>query len=139
MTKHKLYLLSLSLSLVLLCFSLIVSPVSAYYTNMPASVVIGQPDFTSGSVNQGGSTGQNTLNAPLGSFSDGTRLFVADFSNSRGLIWNSIPTKNNTPADIVLGQPDFVSSTANNGGVYASSLSNPYYVYSNGTHRAATG
>ncbi len=40
----------------------------------------------------------------------GSKLFVADTQNNRILIWNSIPTKNNQPADLVLGQPDFVTS-----------------------------
>jgi len=31
---------------------------------------------------------------------------VADTQNNRVLIWNSIPTQNNQPADLVLGQPN---------------------------------
>lgn len=50
----------------LLYFFVSVSPVAAYYTNMPASVVIGQPDFNSGSANQGGSVNGRILSAPQG-------------------------------------------------------------------------
>jgi len=50
-----------------------------------------------------------TLNFPRFALSDGTRLFVADGGNDRVLIYNAIPTRNNTAADVVLGQPDFVT------------------------------
>ncbi len=107
-------------------FSSSVSSVSAYYTNMPASVVIGQPDFTSSSSNQGSSSPSvNSLsNVIVGIDTDGTRLYVSDGSNNRVLIYNHFPTTNNTPADIVLGQPDFVSKTANQGGTASASTLN---------------
>ncbi len=47
------------------------------------------------------------MRAPTAVASDGQILAVADTSNNRILIWNSIPTINGQPADIVLGQPDF--------------------------------
>src|SRR5262249_31148775 len=47
-----------------------------------------------------------TLNFPRFALSDGKRLFVADAGNDRVLVWNSIPTHNGQPADVVLGQPD---------------------------------
>jgi uncharacterized protein (TIGR03437 family) len=50
-----------------------------------------------------------TMNFPRFALSDGTRLFVADGGNDRVLIYNQIPTQNNTAADEVLGQPDFVT------------------------------
>ena len=96
----------------------------------PADVVVGQPGFTSADANSGGSgsprsaTAQN-LFGPVATFSDGGRLIVADNSNNRVLIWNSIPTSNFAPADIVVGQPDFFSGTANNGGRSARSISGP--------------
>ena len=71
-----------------------------------ADLVLGQPDFTS----NGAGTSQTSLNEPEGLWSDGTRLVVADESNNRVLIWNSIPTSNDAPADVVVGQPDFTSS-----------------------------
>src|SRR6185436_4021558 len=40
---------------------------------------------------------------------------VADTDNNRVLLWRSIPTVMNQPADIVLGQPDFKTRTANEG------------------------
>jgi uncharacterized protein (TIGR03437 family) len=55
-----------------------------------------------------------TLSFPRFAFSDGTRLFVADGGNDRVLIYNQIPTKNNAPADLVLGQPDMITDTSSN-------------------------
>lgn len=56
------------------------SPVSAYYTNMPALIVVGQPDFVSSSANQGGSAAANTISGALDTFVDGSgRLFVSDY------------------------------------------------------------
>ncbi len=97
-----------------------------------ANVVLGQPNFTSSTANNGG-IGSGTLNGPAGVYSDGTKLFVADYSNHRVLIWNSIPTSNQAAADVVLGQPNFTSNTASNGGITSQSLDRPIDVYSNGT------
>lgn len=52
--------------------------------------------------------------APAGVSSDGTHLFVADLGSSRVLIWNTIPTQLDQPADVVVGQPDMTSSIADN-------------------------
>jgi hypothetical protein len=90
----------------------------------PADVVLGQPNFTVGTANNGPNTapcggvlGLNkcSLNLPLALASDGTNLIVTDSNAHRVLIWNDIPTQNQTPADIVLGQPGFITGTINNG------------------------
>lgn len=57
---------------------------------------------------------QNNLLNPVSVSSDGTRLFVSDLGFNRVLIWNSIPSRNTQAADVVIGQPDFTSSQANN-------------------------
>lgn len=95
--------------------------------NAPADVVLGQPDFVSNTVNNGGLSA-SSLNYPGGVFSDGTKLYVADFGNHRVLIWNTFPTTNNAPADVVLGQPNMTSAVANNGGLSASSLRYPWHL-----------
>ena len=41
------------------------------------------------------------------------KLIVTDNGNNRVLIWNTIPSTNNIPADVVLGQQDFTHCTAN--------------------------
>ncbi len=74
----------------------------------PADVVLGQSDFVSG---ESGS-GNSKFNKPAGVFvSPDGKLFLSDRDNHRVLIWNSIPTVSNTPADIVVGQPDFNTVT----------------------------
>src|SRR5258706_9297716 len=84
-----------------------ISPIFAYSTGMSASVVIGQPDFTSSSANQGGSANANTLsilNTAPDITTDGTKLILSDSLNSRVLIYNKMPTSNNASADVVIGQ-----------------------------------
>jgi len=84
-----------------------------------ADVVLGQPDFTTfveqDLTQQTNSAQANTLLNPVAVTSDGTRLFVTDLGHNRVLIWNTIPTANAAPADLVLGQPDMTSASANNG------------------------
>jgi uncharacterized protein (TIGR03437 family) len=74
-----------------------------------ASVVLGQPDFTTTTLNLN-ATG-NALRTPTAVASDGVHVVVADSDHNRVLIWNRIPTTNNSPADVVVGQPDFTTST----------------------------
>jgi hypothetical protein len=84
--------------------------------NAPADVVIGQPNFTT-AVNPNLTIPEpkrDRLLNPVSVTSDGTRLYVADLGHNRVLIWNSIPTTNGQPADLVLGQPDFESAFSNN-------------------------
>ncbi len=120
------------LIIIITCILLLssISPAFAYYTNMPASLVLGQPNFVSTGIGLSASL----MGTPQGVFSDGTRLFVSDFTNSRVLIWNRLPMISGTPADVVLGQPDFTSNTSNNGGISASTMNGPVYSYSDGTH-----
>ena len=77
-------------------------------TGQKSDIVLGQPDFTTSTVT---STTASSMRGPQGVWLQNGKLFVADTGNNRILIWNSIPTRNNQPADLVLGQPDFTSST----------------------------
>jgi len=97
-----------------------------------ANVVLGQTNMTSGTLNSGGISA-SSLYYPYGCSTDGTRMYVADSYNNRVLIWNTIPTVNKTNANVVLGQPNFTSNTANNGGRSASTMSFPMQVHSSGT------
>lgn len=106
------------------------NPALAYQTNMDASVVIGQSDFVS---NSSGTTA-NTLNTPGGIATNGTQLYIADSSNNRVLIYNNLPTSNNAPADIVVGQSNFTANSSNQGGsAAANTLSLPEGVFTDGT------
>ncbi len=73
----------------------------------PASIVLGQPDFTT---IQPAGVSATSLRGPQGVWINGGKLFVADTQNNRVLIWNRIPTVNNQPADLVLGQPNLNSA-----------------------------
>jgi sugar lactone lactonase YvrE len=97
----------------------------------PADVVIGQPDFTTGTSNTGGISA-SSMDEPC-AWVGGTKLFVADRLNIRVLVWNTIPTTNGVPADLVLGQPNFTSAVVNNGGLSASSMADPLCGWSDGT------
>lgn len=104
-------------------------PTSSYAA---ADIVLGQPDMNSNTANNGGVSAQS-MSSPRCVFWVGSKFFVVDFNNSRVLIWNSFPTTNGQAADVVLGQPDMISSTANNGGISAQSLQYPMGVHSDGT------
>jgi hypothetical protein len=77
--------------------------------HQPADLVLGQPNMTSNTQNQGGLSARS-LSYPIGLASDGTRLYLAE-NNGRVLIWNQIPTMNQQPADLVLGQPSMTVRT----------------------------
>jgi len=80
-----------------------------------ADVVLGQPNMTTyvqvNIAEQKTDAAANNLLNPVSVTSDGTHLFVTDLGYNRVLIWNSIPTSNQASADVVVGQPDMVSST----------------------------
>ena len=96
-----------------------------------ASVVIGQPDFTSGAANQGGVADANTIYQAEGRHIviNGV-LYIADTRNNRILGFNSVPTTANAMADFVIGQPDFTTTTA---GIANNQLERPYTIETDGT------
>jgi sugar lactone lactonase YvrE len=65
-------------------------------------------------------------------FRTGSKLIVSDSTNNRVLIWNSIPTTNGAPADLVLGQPNFITRDTG-GAAAATNLYGPAGVWSDGT------
>ena len=71
-------------------------------------MVLGQDDFTTTAEPLVASA--SNLRLPTAVASDGVHLVVADTNHNRVLIWNRIPRSNNTPADVVVGQPNFTSS-----------------------------
>ena len=90
-------------------------------SGVPADVVLGQADFNSAEDQPASNT---SLRDPTAVFSDGVRLIVTDLGHNRVLIYNQIPTSNNAPADVVVGQPDFTTDTAGTG---PASLNFPRY------------
>ncbi|MFA5098374.1 MAG: hypothetical protein WC490_07125, partial [Candidatus Margulisiibacteriota bacterium] len=94
-----------------------------------ADIVIGQPDMTSNSINQGGSCSASTLYWPISALVYNSKLVISDRMNHRVLVYNSIPSSNNAPADFVIGQPDFTHNQINQSDIcYANSLNYPFNV-----------
>jgi hypothetical protein len=100
-----------------------------------ADVVVGQPDFMTATAGLTQTGGGNVH----GVFAVDGRLIVCERENHRVLIWNTIPTTNGATADLVLGQPDFVSGMDNRGGAAAAdTLSGPTTAWSDGTRLFVT-
>jgi hypothetical protein len=96
----------------------------------PADLVLGQPNMISRNENGGGSPTAASMRWCHDISFWGDNLVVADAGNNRVMIWQGMPTENNTPCAVVLGQKNF-DSVEMNQGVYfpnASSLSMPYGV-----------
>jgi uncharacterized protein (TIGR03437 family) len=72
----------------------------------PADLVLGQPNFNTIDLI---ATTASSFRGPQGVWLQSGKLFVADTQNNRILIWNSIPTENNQPADVELGQSNFTT------------------------------
>jgi len=109
----------------------------------PADLVLGQADFLSCNPNRGpssatpGAAAGNTLQYPIGVWSDGARLIVADSLNNRVLIWRVFPTRAGQDADVVLGQMGPAGNASNGGGaISAAGLNQPSFLDSNGTQLA---
>lgn len=74
------------------------------------------------------------LNTPQSIFAVDGKLLVADTENNRVLVWNSIPTTNGAPADLVLGQAAFDQCEFNRGdSANAGTMHYPWDVWSDGT------
>lgn len=81
---------------------------------VPADIVLGQPTMETTTANNGGLSAQSLYN-PSGVYFTGSKLIVADASNHRVLIWNSLPTSNHQAADVAIGQADLASASVGTG------------------------
>jgi hypothetical protein len=75
----------------------------------PADVVLGQPDPHHREENRGGDVDAHSFRWPHAITGTGDLLLVADAGDHRVLGWRPHPDKD-TPADLLLGQPDFTSA-----------------------------
>jgi len=95
-------------------------------TDSTADIVIGQNSFSNGGVNQTAINASSIANPDSIAIDTSVipnRLYVGDSADSRVLGWKDVTSlANGAPADLVIGQPDFVSSVCNNGGISAHSL-----------------
>lgn len=94
----------------------------------PADWVLGQPDLTTRNENGGGSPTAASLRWPHALTVWQGQLAIADAGNNRILIWDGIPTENNAPSAVVLGQANFESVELNGGDYWpsAATVSMPY-------------
>ncbi|WP_445362605.1 Ig-like domain-containing protein [Microbulbifer sp. ANSA003] len=82
--------------------------------------------------------GCNSFNTPVSAILVDGKIIAVDEVNSRALVWNSIPTEDNTIASLVIGQPTMESCSANtsldgnSGGPTAQTLAYPSAVWSDG-------
>ena len=106
-------------------------------------MVVGQPNFNTGTVPTNGTPSATTMSGPQGVWIQNGKLYVADTQNNRVLIYNKIPTTNGAAADVVLGQPNFttfvqVDITQQNTNATAQNMLNPVSVTSDGTRLFVT-
>lgn len=84
----------------------------------PADIVLGQNNFTDSveldPIKANITIAADSLLTPTSVTSDGIRLYVTDLGLNRVLIWNTIPSRNHQPADVVIGQKDFTGNLSNN-------------------------
>ena len=92
-----------------------------------ATLVLGQPDFTTATENLAATS--TTLRLPTAVASDGVHVVVADTNHNRVLIWNRIPTSNNAPADVVVGQATFNTTSLPGNTPNAKSMRGPQGVW----------
>jgi len=92
-----------------------------YVVKEDADAVYGQPDF----VSNGCAAGADGLCGPRGIARVGSsgRLYISDSGNNR-IVRHDAPLSDGT-ADLVIGQPDFVTVDCNSGGRDAHSLCDP--------------
>lgn len=106
------------------------SALAAAPNDTGADAVLGQPGFTTNDANHpDGNTSPSDLalsNAAHAAIAPSGRFYISDPDNNRVLSWPSAAHyANGAAADLVFGQPDFVSNAPNNGGVTAASFSLP--------------
>ncbi len=113
-------------------------------TSLPIDILLGQGKADECAPNRSGPADGGTMNHPVGVWTDGVRLAVADTGNNRVLIWNTFPTMvdpitgEGEPAHLVLGQDDFFSVLPNRGQPTPASqrLKAPTHVASDGSRLA---
>ena len=86
------------------------------HDEQPADVVLGQPDGETEGPAAAGRGPERGMHLPTGVLVHDGRLVVADAWHHRVLVWDTVPTTNDVPPDVVIGQSDASSVEANRGG-----------------------
>lgn len=84
-----------------------------------ADVVVGQSTFTTNTIGCNAASLNYTHQASI----EGGKLIVTDTNNHRYLIFNTVPTSNGASADVVIGQNNMTSCSANGTGVGQTNVS----------------
>lgn len=88
-----------------------------------ANIVLGRPGFGLGLGDPPADPPTSaSMKFPVGVWSNGTRLYVADAGNHRVMVWNQFPTTSGQPCDFVIGQTAFSGNTPNAGGAIANAI-----------------
>ncbi|MEC9358237.1 MAG: NHL repeat-containing protein [Pseudomonadota bacterium] len=103
---------------------LIWNSIPASATDLP-DVVIGQSDFTT----KTSGTSETALAYPTSAIVAGNSLIVVDQNNNRVLVWDQVPSSSGEPANLVLGQSDFTTKTADD---EADEMNRPASAWSDG-------
>src|SRR5579859_3224535 len=102
----------ISIFILLLTYFFISRASYAFTSGIASTVAIGQKDFVSSQANQGGTITASSISSPSAVLVVGSKLLVADGGNNRVLVYNNIPTQNNQPADIVIGQQNMTTGSS---------------------------
>ena len=81
---------------------------------------------------RGGSPSSSLIYLQIGVSTDGTRVLVSDYNNSRVLVWSTFPTASGAAASVVLGQSSFSGHSA--GSASSNTLKYPGSATTDGTH-----
>ncbi len=104
------------------------------WTDATSETALKRPDVVLGGTAPNGTPPDaSTLSEPISVALDGTRLYVGDATLHRVLVWNSLPIRDNEPADVVLGQQNFTTSTVPDIPT-ADSVARPVALESDGMH-----
>lgn len=114
------------------CRVLFFAPVPILST-ASALIALGQDSLTTNTCQmQGAQFPPNAVKLDLGSFvcTTSSRVYVSDVFSNRIMVWNLPVNVSGEPADLVLGQDDFVTKTRGNG---ADQLYNPFGMWCDDT------
>ncbi|MFZ5627773.1 MAG: NHL repeat-containing protein [Spirochaetota bacterium] len=108
----------------------------SFTSGQSGEFVFMQSNWTTGSVNRGGTAANNAVNNPYhhGVFVDPNdsyrmKYFLVDRDNNRVLVFHTAPADSNAGADVVIGQSSFANTGANAGAsVSATGLDLPSHV-----------
>lgn len=93
-----------------------------------ADLVLGQDSFVARDENGGGDPDASSMRWPHAITIWRGRLCVTDAGNNRVMIWSELPTRDDQPCDIIIGQKDFACVDHNQGNYFPTQfgLNMPY-------------